>query len=185
MYTFGIKHTTADNMTTMLQGSQVGPTPTFFFDYSVKDLRRDVTCCPFQWTKGVQTLQSFKSWSFGKLRYEWTNRMIPTGNDDGINRQYMRYADIVLMRAELENELNGPAAAAPYLTKIRNRAFCYLPTALQKLQLMLRRHLKAKRKCSRQLLTRELHEFAGELIRKADLIRWGMLKSKMDEKKIR
>ena len=26
MYTFGIKHTTADNMTTMLQGSQVGPT---------------------------------------------------------------------------------------------------------------------------------------------------------------
>ena len=101
MYTFGIKHTTADNMTTMLQGSQVGPTPTFFFDYSVKDLRRDITCCPFQWTKGVQTLQSFKSWSFGKLRYEWTNRMIPTGNDDGINRQYMRYADIVLMRAEL------------------------------------------------------------------------------------
>ena len=28
-------------------------------------------------------------------------------------------------------------------------------------------------------------EFAGELIRKADLIRWGMLKSKMDETKIR
>ena len=49
--------------------------------------------------------------------------MIPTGNDDGINRQYMRYADIVLMRAELENELNGASAAVPYLTKIRNRAF--------------------------------------------------------------
>ena len=27
------------------------------------------------------------------------------------------------------------------------------------------------------------YEFAGELIRKADLIRWGMLKSKMDETK--
>ena len=153
MYTFGIKHTTADNMTTMLQGSQVGPTPTFFFDYSVKDLRRDITCCPFQWTKGVQTLQSFKSWSFGKLRYEWTNRMIPTGNADGINRQYMRYADIVLMRAELENELNGASAAVPYLTKIRTRAFA---TVQQKLQLMLQKQLSVKKRCSRQLLTREL-----------------------------
>ena len=155
MYTFGIKHTTADNMTTMLQGSQVGPTPTFFFDYSVKDLRRDITCCPFQWTKGVQTLQSFKSWSFGKLRYEWTNRMIPTGNDDGINRQYMRYADIVLMRAELENELNGASAAVPYLTKIRNRAFATSDRATEVTAYVAEAAL-SKERCSRQLLTREL-----------------------------
>lgn len=38
------------------------------------------------------------------------NRYIES-TDDGINKQYMRYADIVLMRAELENELNGPASA--------------------------------------------------------------------------
>ncbi len=125
MYTFGIKHTTADNMTTMLQGSQVGPTPTFFFDYSVKDLRRDITCCPFQWTKGVQTLQSFKSWSFESCVMNGRTVWFPAGNDDGINRQYMRYADIVLMRAELENAI-GASAAVPYLTKIRNRAFCDL-----------------------------------------------------------
>ena len=31
-----------------------------------------------------------------------------SGNDDGINKVYMRYADIILMRAEIENELNGP-----------------------------------------------------------------------------
>lgn len=46
-----------------------------------------------------------------------------SGNDDGINKVYMRYADIILMRAEIENELNGPEAAAPYLKKIRQRAF--------------------------------------------------------------
>ena len=182
MYTFGIMQITADNMTTMLQGSQVGPTPTFFFDYSVKDLRRDITCCPFQWTKGVQTLQSFKSWSFGKLRYEWTNRMIPTGNDDGINRQYMRYADIVLMRAELENELNGASAAVPYLTKIRNRAFATSDRATEVTAYVAEAAL-SKEKMFQAIVDERAYEFAGELIRKADLIRWGMLKSKMDETK--
>lgn len=160
MYTFGIKHTTADNMTTMLQGSQVGPTPTFFFDYSVKDLRRDITCCPFQWTKGVQTLQSFKSWSFGKLRY----------------------ADIVLMRAELENELNGASAAVPYLTKIRNRAFATSDRATEVTAYVAEAAL-SKEKMFQAIVDERAYEFAGELIRKADLIRWGMLKSKMDETK--
>lgn len=182
MYTFGIKHTTADNITAMLQGSQVGPTPTFFFDYSRKDLRRDITCCPFQWTKGVQTLQSFKTWSFGKLRYEWSNRIIPSGNDDGINKQYMRYADIVLMRAEIENELNGPAAAAPYLIKIRNRAFATADHATE-VAAYVAEASSSKDKMFQAIVDERAFEFAGELIRKADLIRWGMLKSKMDETK--
>lgn len=46
-----------------------------------------------------------------------------SGNDDGINKVYMRYADIILMRAEIENELNGPEAAAPYLKKYDNAHF--------------------------------------------------------------
>ena len=123
MYTFGLKHNNEDDITTMKQGSQVGPTPNFFFDYSVDDTRRDVTCVPYQWEKGKQAPQSVNKWSFGKLRYEWTNRMIASGNDDGINKLYMRYADIILMRAEVENYLNGPSAAAPYVKKIRQRAF--------------------------------------------------------------
>ena len=139
MYTFGIKHTTADNMTTMLQGS-------------------------------------------GKLRYEWTNRMIPTGNDDGINKHYMRYADIILMRAELENELNGPSAAVPYLTKIRNRAFATSDRATEVTAYVAEAALSPE-KMFQAIVDERAFEFAGEMIRKADLIRWGMLKSKMDETK--
>lgn len=182
MYTFGLKHITADAMTTQLKGSDVGPTPTLFFDYSVNDLRRDVTCCPFQWNKGIQELQSFKTWSFGKLRYEWTNRMIPNGNDDGINRLYMRYADVVLMRAEIENELNSPTAAAPYLTKIRNRAF---NTANQSAEVTayVNEASQSKDAMFKAIVEERAFEFAGEFVRKADLIRWGMLKSKMDETK--
>lgn len=182
MYTFGIKHNDADNMTTQKQGSQVGPMPTFYFDYSSKDLRRDVTCCPFQWTKGVQTLQSFKSWSFGKLRYEWTNRLIPSGYDDGINKLYMRYADIVLMRAELENELNGPSSAAPYLEKIRKRAFAESDWATEVTD-YINKVSQNKDAMFNAIVDERAYEFAGEFIRKEDLIRWGMLKSKMDETK--
>lgn len=178
MYTFGIRHTGADNMTGMdKKGSDVGPVPTLYFDYDKNDTRRDVTCCPFQWEKGKQKLQAFKSWSFGKLRYEWTNRLIPNGNDDGINKLYMRYADVVLMRAELENELNGPAAAAPYLEKIRKRAFGGdVSSYINKVS-------ASKESMFNAIVEEKGLEFAGELIRKADLIRWGLLKSKMDETK--
>ena len=178
MYTFGIRHTGADNMTGMdKKGSDVGPVPTLYFDYDRNDTRRDVTCCPFQWEKGKQKLQAFKSWSFGKLRYEWTNRLIPNGNDDGINKLYMRYADVVLMRAELENELNGPAAAAPYLEKIRKRAFGGdVSSYINKVS-------ASKESMFNAIVEERGLEFAGELIRKADLIRWGLLKSKMDETK--
>lgn len=178
MYTFGIRHTGADNMTGMdKKGSDVGPVPTLYFDYDKNDTRRDVTCCPFQWEKGKQKLQAFKSWSFGKLRYEWTNRLIPNGNDDGINKLYMRYADVVLMRAELENELNGPAAAAPYLEKIRKRAFGGdVSSYINKVS-------ASKESMFNAIVEERGLEFAGELIRKADSIRWGLLKSKMDETK--
>lgn len=178
MYTFGIRHTGADNMTGMdKKGSDVGPVPTLYFDYDKNDTRRDVTCCPFQWEKGKQKMQAFKSWSFGKLRYEWTNRLIPNGNDDGINKLYMRYADVVLMRAELENELNGPAEAAPYLEKIRKRAFGGdVSSYINKVS-------ASKESMFNAIVEERGLEFAGELIRKADLIRWGLLKSKMDETK--
>lgn len=180
MYTFGIKHNTEDVFTDQKQGSQIGPAATFYWDYATKDLRRDVTCCPFQWNKGVQTLQSLKNWSFGKLRYEWTNRKIANGNDDGINRLYMRYADIVLMRAELENELNGPTAAVPYLTKIRNRAFSGADRTTNVTD-YVSAVSTSKEAMFNAIVDERAYEFAGELIRKADLIRWGMLKSKMDE----
>ena len=48
--------------------------------------------------------------------------MIPSGNDDGINRQYMRYADIVLMHAEAACETNDLDEAKRKLEMVRARA---------------------------------------------------------------
>lgn len=178
MYTYGLKHNGADEMTDQAKGGEYGPTATLYYDYSAGDTRRDVTCCPFQWNKkGNQELQSFKTWNFGKLRYEWTNRKVPAGNDDGINTLVMRYADVVLMRAELENELNGPAAAAPYLEKIRKRAFG------NDVSSYINKVSASKGSMFNAIVEERGLEFAGELIRKADLIRWGLLKTKLDETK--
>lgn len=181
MYTFGVKHNSEDEITGMKQGSQVGPVPTLYFDYNVKDQRRDVTCVPFQWNKGKQELQSAAKWSFGKLRYEWTNRKINSGNDDGINKCYMRYADVVLMRAEIENELNGPEAAKPFLQKIRNRAFAVNDRQENVVDYLAK--ITTKEAMFNAIVNERALEFAGELVRKADLIRWGLLKTKMDETK--
>lgn len=179
MYTFGIKHNNADLFTSMVQGSQVGPTMNLFFDYSEKDKRRDITCCPFQWDKGVQTLQAANKWSFGKLRYEWANRFITTGNDDGINKCYMRYSDVLLMLAEIANYTDGYAAALPYIKAVRSRAFNAADQAVEVDAYLAKADSKEK---MQQLIEDErAFEFAGEFVRKADLIRWGKLKSNILE----
>lgn len=183
MYTFGIKHNDADGFTSMLQGSQVGPTMNLFFDYSENDQRRDITCCPFQWSKGVQTVQALNKWSFGKLRYEWANRFIKTGNDDGINKCYMRYSDVLLMMAELANYIDGPTAALPYIKEVRERAFDASLRASEVDNYLAKGDTKEK---MQQLIEDErAFELAGEFVRKADLIRWGKLKSALDEAKER
>ncbi len=184
VYTFGLQHQAIDQFG-LGQGGQVGPTPNFFYDYSIKDKRRDVSCIPYQWTKAAtskQELNKLSSWSFGKYRYEWMDRYISTGTDDGVNKQYMRYADIILMAAEAENELSGPSGAVPYMKLIRERAFdkadwpnevtAYLSTASVSKDAMFK-----------AIVDERAFEFCGELLRKADLIRWNMLKSKIDEAK--
>lgn len=184
VYTFGVKHQKKDQFG-LAQGGQVGPTPHFFYDYSTKDKRRDVTCVAYRWSnadKSVQELGGISSWSFGKYRYEWMERSISEGTDDGVNKQYMRYADVVLMRAELENELNGPSAAVPYLKQIRERAFDNADWAIEVDQYIASVQ-GSKESMFNAIVDERAFEFCGEMLRKADLIRWNMLKTKLDEAK--
>ena len=181
VYTFGLKHKNTDDMTGAAQGGQAGPTPFFYFDYSENDKRRDITCVPYVWDKEKQVANSINTWYFGKLRYEWMDRRA-SGNDDGINKVYMRYADIILMRAEIENELNGPEAAAPYLKKIRQRAFSEANWPKEVEQYVAAASV-SKETMFNAIIDERAFEFCGEMIRRADLIRWNMLKKKLDEAK--
>ncbi|MGF1636142.1 MAG: RagB/SusD family nutrient uptake outer membrane protein [Cyclobacteriaceae bacterium] len=47
--------------------------------------------------------------------------------NSGINFRVIRYADVLLMMAEVENEVTGPAAALPYINQVRARADVDMP----------------------------------------------------------
>ena len=166
-------------------GGESGPIPSLYYDYDPEDVRRDITCVPYRWYNGgdgedsdaKQEPWGIKNWCFGKLRYEWMKRKA-TSLDDGINWQVMRYADIYLMAAEAINELEGPSAAAPYLRPILNRA---LPAA--KVSALMSQYGASKDAFRQGIRDQRKFEFAGEMLRKQDLIRWGIIDQVLAETK--
>lgn len=180
LYTFGVKHTTTDKYTSQAQGGANGPLPIVFYDYDKNDIRRNITCVPYEWTNGIQVPRKISSWCFGKLRYEWMKRVVTSTNDDGINWQCMRLADVYLMAAEAINELDGPAAAAPYLKPIRDRAF---PNNPEKVTAYMAVVTASKETFFNAIVNERALEFCGEMLRKNDLIRWNLLSTKINEAK--
>ena len=186
LFTFAVRHRSIDQHTGQNRGGQAGPLPFVFYDYDVADTRRDVTCVPYEWGNAVdgvakQQLTSLNTWAFGKYRYEWMSRYVTSTNDDGVNKLYMRYAEVVLMAAEIANELDGPAAAAPYLKLIRQRAFDASAWA-EKVDNYIGA-LNTKEAMFNAIVEEHKFEFCGEMERKQALIRWNLLKTKLDEAK--
>ena len=184
LYTLGVKHNAADQYTQQAQGGVNGPLPYLFYDYDVEDIRRDITCVPYDWSKELvngrskQQLRCLSKWCFGKLRYEWMKRIVTSTNDDGVNWQYMRLADVYLMAAEAINELSTPADAAQYMKPVLDRA---LPA--EKVTAYMAKATASKDAFFNAIVEQRAFEFAGESLRKADLIRWNLLKTKLDEAK--
>lgn len=184
LYTLGVEHQAKDQYTQQNKGGVNGPLPTLFYDYDVDDIRRNITCAPFRWSqtltngRSTQELASLKEWNFGKLRYEWMSRIVTSTNDDGVNWQYMRLADVYLMAAEAVNELEGPANAAQYMRPVLERA---LPS--DKVSAYMNTATASKESFFDAIVKQRGLEFAGESLRKADLIRWNLLKTKLDEAK--
>jgi len=177
VYTFGVKHTTTDKYTGQAQGGVNGPLPTMFYDYDKEDVRRNITCVPYVWTNGIQVPNKLSQWDFGKVRYEWMTRVVTSANDDGINWQVMRLADVYLMAAEAINEIDGPATAAPYLKTIRARAF---PTNSSKVETYMTSVVTSKDVFFNAIVDERAFELCGEMIRKNDLIRWNLLSKKLN-----
>lgn len=178
-FTFAIKDADLNN-----RGGSVGPVPTLYFDYDPRDVRRDVSCVNFGWGKGhVATINGINSWYFGKFRFEWQIAHPYTGgNDDGVKPVVMRYSDILLMAAELANDASTTGTlseAKGYLKQVRERAYkgnesvadAYVDA------------IASADGMFNAIVTERKLEFVGEFLRKGDLIRWNMLKTKMDEEK--
>ena len=155
-------------------------TALFQKSYQAGDLRRDVAVCTYKIdAKGNQvpltTGRQDETWSPGKWRRDWQGSSPKDLNNTDINWCVLRYADILLMRAEAENEINeGPSPDAyNAINMVRRRAYGKPLTSADATA-----DLSAGLNKS-TFLDRIKQERAWELcfegMRKADLIRWNIL----------
>ena len=177
-FTFAISSEGASITSGVSRGGDAGPLPTMYFKYGENDQRRDVTCVNYKWNKDNSIEPAgIGKWYFGKYRFEWMDAQPYTGgNDDGIKPVVMRYADILLMAAEIENELNGPAGAKQYLLPVRERAYQGHESEAEAYV----NAISSKEAMFEAIVDERALEFCGEFLRKADLIRWNRLKTNLD-----
>jgi hypothetical protein len=162
--------------------------PNYFYAFDSTDTRRDVTVTLYQTvaaTPNTQTSTTLNALRDGKFRRDWRVPILPgTSQNLNLNWPIVRFADVLLMFAEAQNELAGPSAAyngttpVQALEEVRRRAFpaaryAALPTA----------QVSAKATFFDALVKERLLEFGGEGIRKYDLIRWNLLGAKIAEAK--
>lgn len=168
--------------------------PTFYYAFDKADKRRDITILPWTWEydNGEGTGSSYSDVVFpgvpaadkklyqkqsnvaqmycGKLRVEWMKRSY-SSNEDCIDMPVLRYSDVLLMFAEAaigSKENNAPSelygiSAQECFDKVRKRA-----------------GLASKPLTFNALVDERAFEFCGENIRKYDLMRWGLLKEKLE-----
>lgn len=97
-----------------------------------------------------------------------------SGGNTGINFPYMRYADVLLMFAEAENEINGPTdAAKDALKQVRDRAFRNAADKANKVDNYVE-NLTTKEAFFKAIVDERAWEFGGENIRWKDLVRWNI-----------
>lgn len=195
-YTFAIRNNgqTDWSPTTSNRGGQAGPVPYVYYWYDEDDTRRDISCVNYEWeNRGDGTLPypaGMENWYFGKYRFEWmTTAPYGGGNDDGVKPVYMRYADILLMAAEIANSSGqgeeGKDAgtltrdepfAIQCLTKVLTRAYGKASRAAEELE-----GISGEQAIFDEIKKQRALEFVGEFLRKADLIRWNCLKENIDK----
>lgn len=181
-------------------GSLGNMLPTYFYVFDSTDARRDVTVVPFEVVRDVFGRgHASNSIYDGKFRRDWisspsfyfssgvttgTNPVTTTPASNAalqnmqINWPLIRFADILLMFAEVDNELNGfptPDAKAAF-TEVSKRGHngtaALVPTIPND-----------KDGFFKLLVKERMLEFGGEGIRKYDLIRWNLLGTALSETK--
>ena len=157
-----------------------GVVPTFYFKFPSFDTRRDVTCCQVRWDeKGDVEEESLKSeyCYFGKFRFDWmkTKPLATKDGEDGAKYTYLRYADILLMAAEIANELGYLEDAKNHMKPVLQRAYKNDTEVTIYLN-----NLTNKEEFFQAIKDQRAFEFCGEMLRKQDLIRWDCLKESLD-----
>lgn len=180
-------------------GGSLNILPTYFYMFDSTDIRRDITCVPYEITfDTIKTGHSINAIYDGKFRKEWVSNpgfifssgranvsFRPAINNSLQNMQLswplIRYADVLLWFAETENELNnGPTSAAiNAVSEINLRghggSYTETPPVIP----------TTKEGFFKFLVKERMLEFGNEGIRKYDLLRWGLLGTAIEETRAR
>lgn len=160
--------------------------PSYYYSFDTLDQRRDVTCAYYQ--VNTSFVEEFVSNGISNIAQgKWSRYFLEKGQGansakgTGINWPMLRYSDILLMYAEAENELNGPTESArEALKRVRHRAFAEELWA-EKVDQYIASVSGSKESFFDALVDERAWEFGGEMIRKYELIRWGIYSQKMAE----
>lgn len=183
-------------------------TAPFFYSFDKNDTRRDVTCSNIQYKEDkdaggnpATVCQMLGNAPFGIYVGKWDPRMesdkwleenkaVSQKHLTGINCVKMRYSQVLLMYAEVMNELAGPDAtyagsagitAREALKMVHTRAF---DTAHKSdAETYIAALPTGKEEFFNAIVDENAWELAGEGVRKFDLIRWNLLTEKILEMK--
>lgn len=160
-------------------GGGMNAIPTYFYEFDVtKDCRRDVTIGVYEIVaSSKKIINTLFNQTDAKFRKSWTSFNNSSSSQTfAINWPILRFADVLLMYAEADNEINGApsAAAITALEDVKKRAYLGFENQIPVTPTDKNGFFTA-------LVKERLLEFGGEGIRKYDLIRWNLLASKFDE----
>jgi hypothetical protein len=177
-------------------------TAPYFYSFDKKDVRRDITCAQVQLKEEDGVIKESMignapfgiycgKWDVRKMSEEWRQAAIAAGNAKcmtGINVVRMRYSQVLLMYAEVLNELAGPdgsyagaagLTAREALAAVHTRAFNDADKA--DAAAYVANLSTDKDAFFNAIVDENAWELAGEGFRKFDLIRWNLLSAKIDE----
>lgn len=167
--------------------ASVAPTGTLFKIYgtsaTLTDVRRDWTIAPFKYTSNTNSTPvnhpgtDFYNRDCGKWRRQYEVVIPKTSDWSSTNFPVLRYADILLMYAEAENELNGPTALAlQYFNAVRTRASAStVYPIVDSANPLGDIRVDSKDNFRNAIMGERARELAFEGLRKMDLIRWRVL----------
>lgn len=157
-------------------GGGVMMLPILFYAYDSVDTRRDVSVPVYQInannTKSPRALTAITD---GKYRRDWRVPALPgPALNLSFNWSLIRMSDVLLMFAEAVNEINGGpnAEAIAAFEEVRKRAYGGNVGAIGVTP-------TSKDGFFNAIVNERYLEFAGEGIRKYDLIRWNLLAAKI------
>ena len=153
--------------------------PNYFYAFDSTDTRRDVTVTNYAIAAtNIKSPRRLGELTDGKFRKDWRVPLLPgTALNPGYNWPMIRFADVLLMFAEAENEINGnptPAAISAF-EEVRKRAFT------NKNSPAIGKTPTTKTDFFNAIVDERYLEFGSEGIRKFDLLRWNLLGTKIEE----